>query len=315
MKLDNYIEQIRLHIKEYLPEEFQDAEILIQTRRKNNDVLFHEMILKRPDANSGFFPMLCLEDYYKLYQKGMVIENTMRLIGNDYLSAHNSVGLKQNLDLSYDQMRSNLFLCIINAEKNKERLSSLPHKRMEDLAVVYRVMVHMNDGQPGSILVNNALLEEWAVDEETLHSQALQNMGNLFNPEFCSLESKMLSIIGIPCFEMEEGENVFDAFVLTNDQDYYGASYLFCPDILKWVSEKMNGDFLIIPSSVHELIIMKESDNINISELQGLVKLINQTEVSETEYLSDNVYCYDNKSQTLSIAEGDTMQQGMKLMQ
>lgn len=124
------------------------------------------------------------------------------------------------------------------------------------------------------------MLEEWAVDEEMLHGQALQNIRDLFTPEFCSLESKMLSIIGIHYFEMEEGQNIFDAFALTNDQVHYGVSCLFYPDILKGVSEKAIGDFMILTSSVHEIIITQNSDNINISELQEMVELINLTEVS-----------------------------------
>lgn len=313
MKLETYIKQIRLHVKEYLPEELQDAKLVIQERIKNNNVLFHEMFLE--NADSGIFPAMCLEDFYELHQKGMTVEKTLNLIGSTYLSAYNSVKSKQSVDLSYDQVKNNFFLCIINAEKNREILNSLPHKGIEDLAVVYRVMVHIDDGQLGSVLVNNDMLKKWGIDAETLHDQAFQNMEKLFTPEFCSLESKILGTTEGPESEMEEGQVEGDTFVLTNDKNYYGSSYLSCPDILKWASEKVGGDFLILPSSVHECLLLKDSAAIDISELQEIVKLANQTDVDETEYLSDNVYHYNSKSQTLSIAEGSTVQQAMRLMQ
>lgn len=192
-------------------------------------------------------------------------------------------------------------------------LDSVPHQRIEDLAVIYRSMVYKSNEQVGSVLINNGLLKEWGIDKETLHERALKNMNRLFTPEFYSLESEILNLMGVPYPEIEKVQDENGMFVLTNSQEYYGASYLCCPDVLKLVSEEMDGDFLILPSSVNEIIILKESLTADISELQELVKLVNQTTVEETEYLSDNVYRYDSQNQTLSIVDGNDMQLGMEL--
>ncbi len=120
-------------------------------------------------------------------------------------------------------------------------------------------MVYKSNDQVGSVLINNGLLEEWGIDKETLHERVLKNMNHLFTPEFYSLESKILNLMGVPYPKIEKVQDENGMFVLTNSQEYYGASYLCCPDVLKLVSEEMDGDFLILPSSVNEIIILNET--------------------------------------------------------
>lgn len=185
MELNDYTEQIRLHVKEYLPGEFKDSEAIIQKQRKNNGMLLHGLSLKSPTVN--ICPVIYLEDYYELYQRGMSIEDTLRLIVKNYLSAQNSVGFQHDMNLSYDYMKNNLFLCVVNAERNQDILAAVPHQRVEDLAVIYRCMARNNNNYLGSVLVNNSLLKKWGVNKEALHEQALQNMDRLFTPEFHSI--------------------------------------------------------------------------------------------------------------------------------
>jgi hypothetical protein len=313
MKLNDYIEQVRLHIKEYLPKEFQAAEIIMQEQSKNNDMHIHTMSLRHSNMNSC--PLMGLEDYHELYQNGMEMEDNFRLIGRNYLSAMNNVKFQQEMDVSYDYMKDKLFLNVVNAEKNQKMLDSVPHQRIEDLAVLYRCMVHSSGDNTGSILVNNKLLEGWGISKEALHEQAVQNMDRLFTPEFHSMEYTIAEIMGAPYTETEATQNASSMFVLTNSKGYYGASHLCNPEILKQISEKMDGDYLILPSSVHEIIILREKEDMDISEIQEIVGSVNQTVVSQTEYLSDSVYHYDSQNQTLSIIEGNEMQQGMKPLQ
>ena len=313
MKLNDYIEQVRLHIKEHLPKEFQTAEIIMQEQSKNNDMRIHTMSLRHSDMNSC--PLMGLEDYYELYQNGTEIEDTFRLIGKNYLTAMNNVNFQQDMDVSYEYMKDKLFLNVVNADKNQKMLASVPHQRIEDLAVLYRCVVHSSGDHTGSILVNNKLLDGWGISKEALHEQAVQNMDRLFTPEFHSMEYTIAEIMGAPYTETEAVLKASSMFVLTNNKGYYGASYLCNPEILQQISEKMDGDYLILPSSVHEIIILREKEDMDINELKEMVESINQTEVSQTEYLSDNVYHYDSQNQTLSIIEGNDMQQGMKPLQ
>lgn len=313
MKLKDYLEQVRLHIKEYLPGEFQNAEVLIQQQRKNNGLLLHGMALKAPDMSMS--PVVYLEDYYKLYQNGTAVADTFRFIGKAYLTDMDNIKNLQTVDFSYDHMKNNLFLCVVNAERNQKLLVNVPHRRIEDLAVVYRCMVHPIENGLGSVLVDNNLFASWGIEKDTLHKQALQNMNCIFTPEFHSMEYILAKKLGLSIRETETMLNNSDMFVLSNSQEYHGASYLCCPEILQWVSEKMKGSYLILPSSVHEVIILRELEDINLSELQDMVSAVNRTEVSQDEYLSDRVYRYDSQTQDFAIITDTDMQQGMNLLQ
>ena len=74
-------------------------------------------------------------------------------------------------------------------------LASVPHQRIEDLAVLYRCVVHSSGDHTGSILVNNKLLDGWGISKEALHEQAVQNMDRLFTPEFHSMEYTIAEIM------------------------------------------------------------------------------------------------------------------------
>ncbi len=313
MKLNDYIEQVRAHLKEYLPKEFQDAEIIIKEVQKNNDMCLHGLALRKPGMDTC--PVIYLEDYYDLYQNGVAMEDTFHQLSKNCLSPMNQSNLQQNMDFIYDRIKDNLFPVVVNAEKNQKMLATAPYQKMEDLAVLYRCMMSKSDDQIGSILVNNSLLRHWGISKEALHEQALQNMNRLFTPEFHSMDYIMAEIMEIPYPEEELMQNKDGLFILSNTQRTYGAAYLCCPDVLKSLGEKMGGNYLILPSSVHEIILLRERADIDISDLRAIVESVNQTAVNPTEYLSDNIYRFDCQNQSLSLVEDQGIQQGMKFLQ
>lgn len=298
MTLEEYIEQVKDKIKNYLPQEFNDVEVAIIPQEKNNGVLFHGISLYR--MNDLAMPLLFAEDYFELYEKGMDVGNILRLMASEYVSARNEIRRRDNIDLSYDHIKARLFLCVINAEKNHASLEKIPHRQLEDLAVTYRYLACNDRGPFASMQIDNRLLNHWNIDQGELHEQAVQSMGNLFKTDFCSLNQKILGITGTSLEETLADGNLF---VLSNQHDYYGAAYISCPNVLQEISEKIGGDFLIFPSSLHELIVVKETAGIDIGILIETVKDINRTEVPEIEFLSDNIYRYDSQKQTLSMMD------------
>lgn len=308
MTLENYIEQVKLRIKEYLPTDLDDVEVTVIPREKNNGALFHGISIHH--SNEAVSPLLYAEDYFELLKRGMRVGDTLHLMVDNYILARNEIKAQNNIDLSYDHIKSHLFLSVINAEKNQELLENIPHQKLEDLAVVYRSLVYTDGKQVGSMLINNRLLECWNADQGEIHKHALENMGSLFKFQFCGLTQKIFGMLDIPIEEIPFDQNLF---LLGNDQDYYGAAYLNCPDVLQEISEKMGGDFLIIPSSVHELIIMKDMADIDIGALIETVREVNRTELTEADFLSDNIYRYDSQKQALSMLDGNDMELGMKL--
>lgn len=93
-------------------------------------------------------------------------------------------------------------------------------------------------------------------------------------------------------------------YVITNKQNLYGAVCILYPDVLKDVAQKLDSDFYVLPSSVHETIAVP-AENLDInhaSSLKAMVREVNQSELTPEEVLSDNVYYYCRKKHTLSLA-------------
>ena len=90
-------------------------------------------------------------------------------------------------------------------------------------------------------------------------------------------------------------------YVLTNQSRLYGAAELLDGNMLKRIAEQLQGDYMILPSSVHELIVLKDTDRPH-NELADMVKEINSTCLAPDEVLSNHVYRYDRKTREVSIA-------------
>ena len=91
--------------------------------------------------------------------------------------------------------------------------------------------------------------------------------------------------------------------VLTNTQGMHGAGALFYPDQLETIAQQMGTDFFVLPSSVHEVLILPDDGSQDLDSLQFMVREINRTEVAPEDRLSDFVYHYDAQDHVLERAE------------
>ena len=87
-------------------------------------------------------------------------------------------------------------------------------------------------------------------------------------------------------------------FVLTNDTKVNGAAAILNDDIRQEIAEKV-GDFYMLPSSIHETLIIPKDAGMEFKELEQMVQEVNQTQVAPGERLSDHVYEYDAKEHEL----------------
>jgi hypothetical protein len=91
-------------------------------------------------------------------------------------------------------------------------------------------------------------------------------------------------------------------YVCTNVNKCNGAGVIFYKDFLKNISEKVGTDLYIIPSSIHEVIIVPANDKIDSELLKSMVPEVNETEVTVTEVLSNHVYLYKKTENTIIFA-------------
>lgn len=91
-------------------------------------------------------------------------------------------------------------------------------------------------------------------------------------------------------------------YVLTNSNQVNGAVYMCDEEVMSLIAEKLGSDLIVIPSSIHETIILKETENMSVRELNAMVEAVNAEAVNPQERLGNFVYRFDREAQRLEKA-------------
>lgn len=294
MNYEGFKQYVADHIKEFLPQDYSVHEISITKQRKNNDVVWDALSIK---GDSNIVPVIYLEPYYQAYTDGARMDDILQKIADMYMKSMEQVSEFPIESFQYDSVKNSIFVVVQNAGMNQELLEKVPHELREDLALLYRVNMELPNGEKGSVLIHNNHLEMWGIDEKTLKEVAWDNMHNYFPPEFASL-GKVLRSLGYN--EIPEGAELIEMYVLTNKDKHYGAAYMFDKEVMSRIAEEMGGDIVVLPSSIHESILLKKEKDTDFDTLREMVKEVNRAQLLPTEILSDEVYQYSRDTQTLS---------------
>lgn len=315
MTFKEYVEKVKREIKAYLPEEYKDVTPEINMVRKNNGEELTGLTLR---GESNICPNIYLNSFYDLHQGGMKVEDTMGQIGEIFQREIKRTPQFNLEDFTYNHIKDNLYYTVINAEKNEKLLQEIPHQRREDLAIVYRVNVAISEEGTGSILINNNHLKLLGIEQREIHEQAVKNMPKILPPKFENMNDIIAELMGedVEIFEEMAEENMM--WVLSNDRRMQGAAYMFDEEVMSSIAEKLGGDFIVLPSSVHEVIIIKEADimveeNIDLEFIQRMVSEVNESQVEPEEVLSDEIYRYSSRENKLSLIEDFEQVQGMDM--
>lgn len=299
-------------IKEYLPEECQDYSVNIQKQLKNNGIQMDGLIIRGEEKVT---PNIYLNPYYKQFKEGRDLSRIKEDIAAVYLESLRTSPLLAQQDFSYENMKKNLVVTVCNAEKNADLLENVPHELREDLALTYRARVLLPDSEMGTILIKNEHLERWGIDEQTLKDDAWKSMKQMTAPKFLSMQEIVKEMMpdAISFGESGEIENSLDMYVLTNAEKSHGAIYMFDKETMSAIAEKLGSNLVILPSSVHETIILKEKQEMDFERLTEIVRDVNASQVLPDEILSDNVYRFDKGKQMLTLASEPEQIQGINM--
>ncbi len=190
----------------------------------------------------------------------------------------------------------------------EERLADKVVTEHGDFAAYYAVNVEENEGGIGSIPVTVNLMNEWGVTAEQIQADAVaadRNRGVVLMDMNEMIKSMIFG---------EEPENLLNEkldieamenpmFCLTNAKKMNGASLLLQEDIRKQIGECLGSDYFVIPSSVHEVLILPDNGIFQVLELNAMVQEVNETQVERQEQLSDKVQFCDKKTAVMENAE------------
>lgn len=209
---------------------------------------------------------------------------------------------------NYDKMKDKLVMEVVSIEANAELLENVPHKEMEDMAVVYRFVLDSNDDGRATILATNQLIETMGVTPEQIHADAMENAPELkpavikgmseVMAEMMGMSPEDLAMMGMPTDPADE-----QMYVATTPDQIHGAGIIAYQDFMDKAAERVGGDFFILPSSVHEVLIIPDNGQMDLEQLQDMVREVNATQVAPEEKLTDNVYHYDSKEKVFELGE------------
>ena len=216
----------------------------------------------RPENSNAAVTM----NLHNLFDK--VRENPKRLaaVMSEFLSAldeaiRNIPKIDADRLMDYEQVKSQLVMQVIPVGPNRERLSQIPHKTIEDIAVVYRIDVD-------------------AVASQMDHCP----------PKLRNMSDVMAEMTGSSDFlDMPESP----LWVASVEGGIHGAAAVQVPEFMDQAAEKLGGDFFVLPSSIHECLFVPDNGELRRPQLEEMVRSVNADEVSEADFLSDSVYHYD----------------------
>ena len=294
-----FADEIASGIMKYFPEDRQVQCRVVETMKNNNvtrvGITFHEQ-------GDKVGPVIYMEPYREAATDGRPMSEIMREIADIASRSMDKTELIGSLDYGdYESVKEFLSVTLINGRDNRQMLSHMPHRQMEDLALVLELKFPMEEGI-GSIKVSRELTELWAVDTDTLFAQAQENSLKAEPPSLHRMEDTMLSL----AFDRDAAENLLEnpapeeapsqLYVLSNMSKNKGAAVLSYPGVLEKADQLFPKGFYILPSSIHELLIVPKSPEIDPRELGEMVRAVNRAEVAKEEQLSDRVYEYDREA-------------------
>ena len=207
--------------------------------------------------------------------------------------------------LDYERVKDRIVYKLINTEKNKELLEDLPHIEFLDLSIVFQCMVAQEDIGTASILIHNVHLKLWDVSVEKLYQAAKENTQRLQKYEIKSMSEVLCEITRAENPEefAEYREEAFSdnvpMYVLSNQRRVEGAACMLYPNLVRDFAEAVGSSFYIIPSSVHELLLLPTAHLEESSEIKNMIKEINDSQVSAEEILSYSLYLYDKEERKI----------------
>ena len=271
---------------------------------KNNNVKRAGIAVMKNEEDIG--PCVYLDAFYREYESdGMkfdeIVDEVYRLIlkheDDDALDFDIS-GFKR-----WETVRENVHAKLINAEQNEELLEKIPHRIFMDLAVVYYVVArdHVQE-DIGTILIHNGHMEMWGQEEENLYREAMINMRTDGEADLTDIRTIAECIMGIS-FPEKDGNDSRDTdmYVLTNQCRRFGAAEILDKKTLRMVADQVGDGFIVLPSSLHETIVLPSKEEAEYGRLADMVRAVNDTLVEAEERLSDHVYVYSRDEEMLKI--------------
>jgi len=297
------------NVLEMFPASYENAEVIIEERMKDNNRLVHGMTIRREGDMA--MPILYLDDFYQRAENHEPMKGVLEDIAKQYDLAVMDIGKIEIPDMSRESLLENVRCRVIDAKANDRLLQDLVY---QDLGCGYAMTVYQNAAigdRSGMIQITHELAEKADVSEKELLEKALSNTEKAERATFMDITQALFNPSHEPQYLSDEPYIDPDSnlIVLTSDANppVYGSTVFFYPETQEKIAEVIGSSYYVLPSSIHEVLIMpfREEQAMNGPDkerMAHMVKEINETQVAPQERFGNRVLFYDKDTKELTVA-------------
>ncbi len=305
MKL-NFNDYVKENLKDFLPSSFQDAIIKTFKVQKANGQDLTGLNVR--NNLSKALPTIYLNDFEERLVEGEKLEAVMRDLADNVVEldslSFDFLDKTVNNITDYESIRSSLALRLVDLEESKEFLNDKPYTSFANLAITYRIQFNNGKDMIYSAVIDNDLLAIWGISKEELHKDALsteenRNKALLIENSYENMKKEDVKA----CTNILDGirplRKLAPMYILTNEQGINGACALVYPGILEKMGKLFRSNFYLLPSSIHEFMVIPAKESVYLKRYDKMVKEINRSMVDINDTLSDHAMYYDRKYKKL----------------
>ena len=306
MNYELFKEVVMGKFMDYMPEEYKDYELVMTPVEKINQVKDGIHMVAVGDKTI-LSPTIYVNDIYEHYKENEDLNECLKVAVENMERAFKERPFEKDV-LDFNSAKENIVFQLVNTEQNKEMLKGVPNRQFQDLSIIYRWVVSVDEAGIASAVVRNNLAEKLGFSEEELFNLAVENTRRILPPTVRSMNEVISEIFvkdGMPPevaeLMVEEIPREEMLWVISNERGLNGAISMLYEDKLHTLAEELDADLYIMPSSIHETIAVSAEFG-DPYQLAEMVTQINMDQVSLDERLSNQVYHYDKDLRKLSLA-------------
>ena len=326
MTYEEFLDYVKESLEKVLEGKQEGKEVRIHRVLKNNDIELDALIVT--DADTNISPTIYLNGYYDEYENGRYLGDIVNEIYNLYEDHKDKILFDVDLFGDFAKVKKRIAFKVINSKSNDKLLNEVPYMPFLDLAIVFYAIIDTELTGSATVLIHNDHLEMWEITLDELYETAKENTPKILPSEIKSMDSIIKSML---IKELEKDEEISKIVRESGDESYYevvadekydqinglkkdikmyvlsnkskmnGAACILYDQVLEKFSKKVKKDLFILPSSVHEVILVPAVKGISKTELTNMVKEVNTEAVEEGEILSDHVYLYRMDSKKICM--------------
>ncbi|SHJ03957.1 DUF5688 family protein [Parasporobacterium paucivorans] len=313
----NY-EQFQGYVKENVTRVLgEECRVIIRKVLKNNDVELDGLTIY--ENGSIISPTIYLNEYYEEYGQGRPPGNIIAEILDLYDVHKDKMDFDVDIFKDFDKVKDKIVYKLINAVQNNKLLSDVPFIPLLDLAVVFYYIFDSTESGNSTAMIHNSHLELWNAQVEDLYEAAVRNTPDILEYDLRNMDEIIREMLVADVWNSTEENEEFwsDApydraevekaaadmisdirdhsiqmYVLTNKHRMNGAACILYDGVLQEFASNKGNDLYILPSSIHEVILVPAGDDVTKEQLDSMVCEVNQSDVEDGDILSDHVYIY-----------------------